>query len=286
MSANVKDNAAVGEMAASRVNHLEVRGALSRASVSTTVTKAISILDVLAIKADSGISLAELSSLIEMPKSSTHRYLVTLLELGLAERKYNDRYYLGPKVIELAGTYLLKSDLRNDSQATLDELAEMTGETIHLAVPSGTEVVYIAKVESKHALSMFSHIGARLPMHCTALGKAILAFSDHHKLQAVLSTPLVTRTPNSITLVKELEDELTLVRSRGYAIDNEENEVGIRCVGAPIFDYTTKPIGAISVSAPSDRMDQERCNSIGPLVRKAAQNISRRKGYAGQVNNI
>ena len=270
-------------MSISRLTLPDDHDRLPRASVSTTVTKAINILDILAVKADVGISLAELCSLIDIPKSSAHRYLVTLQELGLAERKGNDRYYLGTKIIEMAGTYLLKSDLRNDSQTTLDELAEMTGETIHLAVPSGTEVVYIAKVESKHALGMFSHIGARLPMHCTALGKAILAFSDRHKLQAVLTEPLITRTPNSITLVKALENELTLIRSRGFAIDNEENEIGIRCVGAPIFDYTTKPIGAISISAPSDRMDKERCNSLGPLLLRAALNISRRKGYAGPV---
>lgn len=267
--------------AISQEKHRAVHDASMRASVSTTVAKAINILDILALKADFGVSLTELCSLIDMPKSSTHRYLVTLQELGLAERKSDDHYYLGTKVIELAGAYLLKSDLRNDSQAALDELAEMTGETVHLAVPSGTEVVYIAKVESKHALSMFSHIGARLPMHCTALGKAILAFSDFDDLHVLLNKPLVMRTPNSLTTIEALQNELKIIRLRGYALDNEENEIGIRCVGAPIFDYTTKPIGAISVSAPRDRMDQERCNSIGPLVHQAALKISKRKGYTG-----
>lgn len=263
---------------------LNKRDSPARASVSTTVTKAISILDILALKADVGVSLAELCSLINIPKSSTYRYLVTLQELGLAERKNNDRYYLGTKVIELAGAYLLKSDLRNDSQSALEELAELTGETVHLAVPSGTEVVYIAKVESKHALSMFSHIGARLPMHCTALGKAILAFSDPDDLHAVISRPLITRTPNSITSVDALKNELTMIRSQGFAIDNEENEIGIRCVGAPIFDYTTKPIGAISVSAPRERMDQVRCITLGPLVHQAAQKVSKRKGFSGALH--
>jgi len=279
---SISDNQSTDEIKDIRqINQLDSRDSLTRASVSTTVAKAISILDILAFKADVGVSLSELCSLIDIPKSSAHRYLVTLQELGLAERKSNDRYYLGTKVIELAGAYLLKSDLRNDSQAALDELAEMTGETVHLAVPSGTEVVYIAKVESKHALSMFSHIGARLPMHCTALGKAILAFSDSYEVNAVLARPLITRTPNSIISVEALENELTLIRSRGYAIDNEENELGIRCVGAPIFDYTSKPIGAISISAPCNRMDQDRCNSLGPLVYLAAQKVSRRKGFAG-----
>ncbi len=255
----------------------------ARASVSTTVTKAVNILDILALKADEGVNLTELCALIDIPKSSTHRYLGTLQELGLAERKGNDRYYLGTKVIELAGAYLLKSDLRNDSQAALDELAEMTGETVHLAVPSGTEVVYIAKVESKHALSMFSHIGARLPMHCTALGKAILAFSGAEELHKVLTKSMARRTPHSITSVEALQKELAVIRSQGFAIDNEENELGIRCVGAPIFDYTMRPIGALSVSAPHERMDRERCYSLGPLVQQAAQKVSRRKGFTGTM---
>jgi IclR family acetate operon transcriptional repressor len=250
-------------------------------SVSTTVAKAITILDILGTNAEDGISLSELCSQIKIPKSTVHRFLVTLQELGLAERKSNDRYYLGTRIIEIAGSYLLKSDLRNDSQLILDELAEITGETVHLAVPSGTEVVYIAKVESKHALSMYSYIGARLPMHCTALGKAILAFSSERHLHAVVIEPLATRTPNTIVSMQALENELARIRSSGYAVDNEENEVGIRCVGAPIFDYLTKPIGAISISAPCDRMDDERCNSLGLLVRQAAQKVSRRKGYSG-----
>jgi DNA-binding IclR family transcriptional regulator len=257
----------------------ESRDGFQRPSVSSTVIKAIGILDILASKADIGISLAELSAMIKMPKSSTHRYLVTLLELGLAERKDGDRFSLGTKVIELAGSFLAKSDLRNESQAVLNALAEKTGETIHLAVASGTEVVYIAKVESRHALGMSSHIGARLPMYCTALGKAILAFSDKELLQAVLAEPLKPRTPQSLTSGKALTADLDLVRSRGYAIDDEENEAGIRCVGAPIFDYTANLIAAISISVPRERMDQERINLLGPLVREAAQTVSKRKGY-------
>jgi DNA-binding IclR family transcriptional regulator len=253
----------------------------ARVSVSSTVAKAIGILDILASKADVGISLAELSTLIDMPKSSTHRYLATLQELRLAERIEGDRYCLGTKVIELAGSFLVHSDLRSESQAVLNDLAEKTGETIHLAVPSGTEVVYIAKVESRHALGMFSHIGARLPMYCTSLGKAILAFGSADRLQAVINEPRKPRTPNSITSVQALKENLALIRTRGYAMDDEENEIGIRCVGAAIFDYNATPIAAISISAPRERMDLERWASLGPLVREAAQMISSRKGFAG-----
>lgn len=262
-------------------NQVDLKVGSTRASVSTTVIKAVTILDILAQNADAGVSLTELCAVIDIPKSTTYRYLVTLQELGLIERKSNDRYCLGTRIIELAGAYLLKSDLRNESQAALDELAEITAETVHLAVPSGTEVIYIAKIESKHTLGMFSHIGARLPMHCTALGKAILAYSDKNTLHLVVGKSLISRTPNSIVSTEALEKELAMIRSQGYAIDNEENELGIRCVGAPIFDYTGKPVGAISVSAPSDRMDKERSNFLGPLVRQAAQTVSRRKGFSG-----
>ena len=254
----------------------------TRASVSTTVAKAIGILDILASTADIGISLTELSVLIDMPKSSTHRYLVTLQELGLAERKGGDRYCLGTKVIELAGSFLVKSDLRNESQEVLNELADKTGETIHLAVPSGMEMVYIAKVESKHALVMSSHIGARIPMYCSALGKAIMAFSSEELLITILNQPLVQRTPNSITSAEALKAELILIQSRGYAIDNEENEISIRCVGAPIFDYTATPIAAISISVPRQRMNHERYTLLGPMVMEAAHMVSRRKGFSGR----
>jgi DNA-binding IclR family transcriptional regulator len=252
------------------------------ASISTTVAKAIGILDILASTADTGISLTELSTLIDMPKSSTHRYLGTLQELGLAVRKGNDRFYLGTKVIELAGAFLVKSDLRIESQDVLNELAEKTGETIHLAVPSGWEVVYIAKVESKHALVMSSHIGARIPMYCSALGKAILAFGGEEILNLILAHPMIQRTPNTITTIEALKIELGLTQRRGYAIDNEENEISISCVGAPIFDYNATPIAAISISVPHQRINEESYEILGPLVMEAAHMVSRRKGYSGK----
>jgi DNA-binding IclR family transcriptional regulator len=281
MSISTSNKKTTGAKAPRRANQDKSQGGSQRTSVSSTVAKAIGILDILASKADVGVSLAELSSQIDMPKSSTHRYLATLQKLGLAEHKEGDRFYLGTKVIELAGSFLVNSDLRNESQTVLNELAEKTSETIHLAVPSGTEVVYIAKVESTHALGMFSHIGARLPMYCTALGKAILAFSNDELLHAVLAEPLKPLTPNSITSAKALKENLSQIRLQGFAIDNEENEIGIRCIGAPIFDFSATPIAAISISAPRERMNQERLTLLGPMVSKAAQMVSRRKGFSG-----
>lgn len=253
---------------------------LKVSSASTTVAKAIYIVEILASNADVGISLAELSTLIKMPKSSTHRYLVTLQELGLAERKDGDRFCLGAKVIEIAGVFLAKSDLRNESQVVMNELAEKTGETIHLAVPSGREVVYISKIESPHALGMSSHIGSRLPMYCTSLGKAILAFSNTELLEAVLSEKLEARTSQTKLSPAALRAELVSVRSQGFALDNEENEPGIRCVGAPVLDYSSKAIAAISISGPCERITLERAMQLGPLLWESTRRVSRRWGYS------
>jgi DNA-binding IclR family transcriptional regulator len=257
-------------------------GGMFVSSASTTVAKAVYILEILASKADVGISLAELSPLINMPKSSTHRYLVTLQELGLAERKDGDRFCLGPKVIEIAGAFLAKSDLRNESQVVMNELAEMTGETIHLAVPSGREVVYIAKIESPHALGLSSHIGSRLPMYCTSLGKAILAFSNPELVEAILSGKLEARTTHTKISATALRAELVSVRSQGFALDDEENEPGIRCVGAPVLDYSGKAIAAISISGPCERISLERAMQLGPIVWESTRRVSKRWGYSSQ----
>ena len=262
----------------SRLRHPENT---QRTSLSTTVTKAMNIVEILAARADGGgMGLSELSALIGMPKSSTHRYMATLQSVGLAERTGVDRFRLGTRIIELAGSFLAKSDLRTESHATLHELADMTGETIHLAVPSGTDVVYIAKIESKHTLGMSSHIGARLPMYNTSLGKAILAFSAPELLEAVLAEHPHARTPHTITSPKALREELVTVRSQGFALDNEENEAGICCVGAPIIDYTGNAIAAISISGPRERMTRERAIQLGPLLWESTQRVSRRQGFS------
>lgn len=270
----------------SSIKSTENEARFSTVSFSTSVAKAFSIIQILASRSEAGTSLTELSTLLHMPKSTTHRYLATLLELHVAERGDADRFRLGTKVIELAGSFLASSDIRMESEPILEEMAEKTGETVHLAVPSGTEVVYIAKVESKHTLGMSSHIGSRLPMRCTALGKSILAFSGLDLIQAVFSEPPQSRTPNTITSNEVLETELDRIRTQGFAVDNEENEVGICCVGAPILDYTGKAIAAMSISGPCDRMDRERCIQLGPMLRDATLKISKRKGFTDQSNQI
>lgn len=250
----------------------------TQSSTSTTVAKAFSILRALSAEAREGLNLSEVCARVGMSRSTTHRYLTTLEKLDLAERDGGDRFHLGPQLVALAGSYLANSDLRTESMPLLQELATQTQETIHLAVPSGNEVVYIDKVDSRQAIQMYSYIGARLPMHSTALGKSILAHLGAEQIENLISATLTRRTPRTITTAEALRRELVLVKAQGFAVDDEENEIGICCVGAPIFDYTQRVVGAVSVSGPTNRMTSERAAQLGPLVKKAAARISRRVG--------
>jgi len=251
----------------------------ARHKTSTTVAKAFSILDLVCEKDAGGTSLAEVSNHLHVSKSTAHRYLTTLEELDVVRRDDNDGFSLGPKLIELTGAFLSNHDLRNEGQSFLEKLAAQTEETVHLAIPSGDEVVYIAKVDSSHSVRMASHIGALNPMHCTALGKAILAHYPPDRVQEIIAKGLPRRTSHTITTPARLRDELERVRMQGLATDDQENELGVRCTGAPVFDYTGKVIGAISVSGPAGRITKERSIEMGPLVKEAALEISRRMGY-------
>ena len=246
---------------------------------STTVAKAFAILDMLVSKNERGLSLAEVSNHLQVSKSTAHRYLTTLEELGVVRRDDRDHFGLGPKLIQLAGAFLNNHDLRNESEPFLERLSAQTDETVHLAIPSGNNVVYIAKVDSPHSVRMASHIGARNPMYCTSLGKVILAHYPTDRVEEIIHDGLPERTLHTISSPEALHAELEHVRAQGFAIDDQENEIGVRCAGAPIFDYTGKVIGAISVSGPASRLTRKRSIEIGSMASDAALEISRRMGY-------
>ncbi|MDQ7850441.1 MAG: IclR family transcriptional regulator [Armatimonadota bacterium] len=226
------------------------------------------------------LSVAELIVRTGLPRPTVYR-LVHTLELNGAVVASDGRYAIGPRVLWLAGRRLGQIELRAAGRPHLVELARRTGETAHLAVLEQGQVVYIDKVESGGPLRMASTVGAIMPAHCTALGKSMLAFLPPAQLQEVLRTHgLPRRTANTITDPARLLAELAAVRARGYAIDNVENEEGIRCVGAPIMDHRGQVAGAISVSGSVATITLERARrELSPLVREAAQHISRTLGW-------
>ena len=233
----------------------------------------------LASNGEGGISLEEVSGHLGTSKSTAHRYLTTLEKLAVVERDEKDHFHLGLKLIELAGAFLSDHNLRDVSEPFLNEVAAQTQETVHLAVLSVNEAVYIAKVESPHSIRMASRIGARVPMYCTSLGKAILAYYPLDRVEEIIREGMPARTSYTITSPQALRVELERVRAQGFATDDQENEIRVRCVGAPTFGYSTKVIGAISVSGPANRLSKEQSLELGPLVRDAALEVSRRMGY-------
>lgn len=265
----------------SRKAHRTRGGAgVDRLEATSAVQRAGRLLAALGTRRPSlGFSLTELSTVTGIHKATTLRLLSGLEKTGLVERGPDMRFRIGLRLVELSSAYLDDLDLVEQARPILQQLAADTQETVHLGQPNAHAIVYIDKVESTHSLRMVSRIGGLNPLHCTSLGKAVLAFGDETYVALILSKGLEQRTANTITDEKALRGELAATRARGYAVDREETRLGIRCVGAEIRSRGGKIIGAISISGPSVRMDEERLQELGLKVRRAADEVSHRMGY-------
>jgi len=193
-----------------------------------------------------------------------------------------ERYRLGMKLLFLGGAILERMDIRHEAHDSLEELSEIVNEAVHLVVPDGFRAIYIDKLDSNKTIRMYSQIGRKAPLHASAVGKAILAFSGEDFVNEVIERGLFKYTSKTITDPQILLRHLKMIREQGYAVDDEENEEGIRCVGAPVFDYTGKVIGAISVSGPTVTVLQERVENIAKYVMDCAKKISLRMGWKMQ----
>ncbi|HEY8498264.1 MAG TPA: IclR family transcriptional regulator [Limnochordales bacterium] len=254
----------------------------SRAGPQTVqaVERAVRLLDVLA-RADAGVS--ELARATGLHKATVHRLLTTLRRAGLVELGPDGmRYRLGLRLLELGGRVLARLDLRDVARPYLLELRDATRLTVHMAVLDGTEVVYIEKLDSPANLRMASFVGTRSPAYSTSLGKAILAALPEAELEAVLArTRFEQRTARTLASAQALRADLEATRARGYAVDDVENEEGIRCVGAPVYGHSGKVVASISVSGPIFSFTPDRVDEMGRHVVRAARAISRALGYAG-----
>lgn len=247
-----------------------------------SVERAVRLLDILA-SSDAGIS--QLARASGLHKATVHRLMRTLQGLGLVELGPDGtRYRLGLRLLELGGRVLSRLDMRDVARPYLADLRDRTRLTVHMAVLDGTEVVYIEKLNAPANLRMASFVGTRSPAYCTALGKAILAALPADEAESVLSrTRLQPRTPNTITDPAALRRELELTRMRGYAIDNVENEEGIRCVGAPVYGHTGRVAASISASGPVFSATEERIGELAELVCETSRKISHALGYGGNA---
>lgn len=248
-----------------------------------SIIRAISLLKTLAEGGEKGGT--ELAEQVKLHKSTVSRLLSTLAGEGFVEKNpENGKYRLGLTLFELGMAYSSQLDLRTQAHPYLKRIMEETGEVAHLGILHGTEVVYLDKVESNYSLSMISRIGARVSVHSTAMGKAMLAYMKEEKKNGLLQAlDFKVYTENTLKTELHLEEELEEIRKRGYAVDEEENEQGIRCVGVPVLDYTGEVAAAISVSGPTVRIIKEKVPHIAATLMQASQELSRSMGWQGSI---
>jgi DNA-binding IclR family transcriptional regulator len=171
-------------------------------------------------------------------------------------------------------------DYRRVAHPLLRELNQKTQETVHLAILQGDQAISIEKFGSPQPVGLDARLGGQMPLHCTGVGKVLLAYQSEEMLTKLAKSPGLQRlTPRTVTTLTQLKKELERIRERGYAVDNEEAVDGLRCVAAPVFDHTGRAVAAFSVAGPATRLTQERILEIAPLVRETSHEISCRLGF-------
>lgn len=224
----------------------------------------------------------ELEEQTGLHKSTIHRLLSALIVRGYAAQdQESKKYRLTLRLFELSGRVVDNIDVLEVARGPLEQLRNDSAEAVHLVVREQEDIVYIHKVESvKSGIRMFSRVGMRRPMYCTAVGKAILATLELEDVEAIWnSTTIREYTEYTITQLDDLLRELELIRVRGYALDNEENELGVRCIATSVPDFTGHSHAAFSISAPIVRMSDQRLEEMVPLLLEARQKIGNGLGY-------
>ncbi|MFG2595196.1 IclR family transcriptional regulator [Streptomyces sp. NPDC048462] len=247
------------------------------------VTRALDVLE-LFLDGDGTLSAPEVTRKLQLPRTTVHELLTTL-----AARSYlvttpdqPGRYRLGVRTYQLGSRYAEQLDLAAEGRQVAQQVAETCGETVHVAILEGTDVIYIAKVDSTHAVRMVSAAGRKLPAHCTSVGKMLLAALPGRELDARLDgLELTGMTPNSITDETELRTALDAVRERGIAVEHRESNPDVSCVAAPVRDRTGRVVAALSISVPMIRWSDEREQELASLAADGALDLSGRLGHHG-----
>jgi len=262
------------------VPHSKTQKATNSPYQIQVLDRALAILDTLSVEGPD-LSLAEISHKLGLHKSTAHRLMMVLDRHKLIERNsVNGRYRLGLKLFELGTRAVSQLDLRERARPFLEKLVLEASETVHLCILDDSEVVYLDKVEPARSVRMATSVGRRNPAHCTAVGKAIMAYQSEAQVEEIVRKQgLRAMTANTITSFAELKKELNAVRERGYAVDNEEIEEGVRCVGCVVRNFSGEPLAAISISAPSFRLTKEKVKDVARSVVEVASALSAELGF-------
>ena len=244
-----------------------------------SLDRAFDILELLS-REQHGLNLTDIGNRLDLHKSTVYRLLQALKERGYIEKSARGSYRLGMEFIELSSLYLNNLELKTEAQPVLRELSSLSGNTAFLATLQESEVVYIDKMETHNSLRKYSIIGQRAPLYCTALGKSMLTGKSEEQIRRMYQgVDMKAFTTKTITTLDALIEEVERIRRRGWSVDDEEYEEGLRCIGAPIRDYRAEVIAAVSTSGYTSVITRERVEEIAAYVVKAARDISQRLGY-------
>ncbi len=234
---------------------------------------------------DDELGVTELSKRLKLHKNNVFRLLATLESRGYVEQnKATENYRLGLKSLELGQTFIKQMGLLRQAQPVLEKMVEECNETSYISIFKDGFIVYLEIEETTMTVRVVPRIGIRLPAYCTAAGKIHLAFLREEELDKLYSkAKLISFTPKTLSSLDALKKELEEIRETGFAIDNEEYDIGVRCVAAPIRDYTRRVVGAVSLSGPSMRFTDERiANELVPIVVREGEDLSTRLGYPSE----
>ena len=243
---------------------------MATGAASGSIDKALTVLEALAQHS----RVTDIATDTGLPKSTVHRILQSLLGWGFARSDGNGGYLPGPRILTLAGRVMSRFDPAQHANVALRALRDTTGLAVHFAIRSGDEAVYVDKLEGRRPYQMRSRVGMSVPLHTTAIGKAVLAqLSPAEVVEIVERTGMQSMTRRSITEVPVLLRQLAEAAERGYAIDDGENDPGIGCIGAPVFDHTGRVMGGLSISALGFEIDLDS-RELSTVVINAARDVS------------
>jgi len=245
-----------------------------------SIDRALQVLELFSLeKPEWGVT--EISKALNIYKSNVHNILTTLVERGFVIKdSKTDKYKLGIKFFELGSVVIKNMDLRKIAHPHIEKLSKEFNETVHLGVLDKGRVVSIEREESGQSLSPRIFIGKRAPLHCIAVGKAIMAYLSEDEINFIIKEKGLEKfTENTITTKEGLKNELKKIQKQGYAVDNMEHEEGVRCVASPIRDYNGKVIASMSVSGPAFRINESNIPIIAKKVKEYCDCISEEMGY-------
>jgi IclR family transcriptional regulator, KDG regulon repressor len=248
-----------------------------------SVGRAIAVLEVLA-EERSGLGIVEISERAQLPVSSVHRLLSTLSESGfVAQYLATGRYHVGVRAFEVGNAFLRQVQLGEIAKPHIHELVTLTRETANLALFDDDCAIYVDQVHSTRTLQVVPRPGARVPLHCSAVGKVFLAGMPNRQLEQTLDRlNLLSWTIHTITSTKTLMENVLQVRTKGYAVDDEEMQLGVRCIASPIYNHAGETAAALSLTGPAIDMNDERIRSLAVHLCRIASVISEQLGYQNE----